>query len=155
MDSREWHQICLELSQIDIECAIESETRGDRADYLRNQTVQVFVAGAGNVQVATADVVNSFVVNQKGAVRVLNRAVGGQDGIVGFNNGSRHAGGGVDGELQLGFFAIFGRKALQEQCTKTRTGTAAEGVENQEPLQRVAVFCSKLVRNSVPVSGMG
>jgi hypothetical protein len=149
VDTREWHQIGLELSQVDIECAIEAETRGDRADHLGDQTVQVLVTRAGNIQVATADIVDGFVVNQKGAVRVLNSAVGGQDGIVGLNNGSRHAGRGVDGELQLGFLAIFGRKTLQEQCTKARTGTTAKGVEDQEPLQRVAVVCSKLARNSV------
>ena len=41
MDSRVRNQIGLELIQIDIQSAIETKGRGDRADNLSNQAVQV------------------------------------------------------------------------------------------------------------------
>lgn len=75
VDTRIGHQVGLELVQVDIERTIESQRRGDGADNLGNQAVEVLVAWAGNIQVAAANVVHSLVVNQEGAVGVLNRAV--------------------------------------------------------------------------------
>src|ERR1700743_214000 len=49
---------------------------------LCDQAVQVLVVGALNVQIAAADVVDGFVVNHEAAVRVLQRGVGRQDGVV-------------------------------------------------------------------------
>lgn len=139
VDTRVGHQVSLELVQVDIESTLEAQAGGDRADNLGNKTVQVLVTGAGNVQMTAADVVDSLVVNKEGTVGVLNGAVGGQDGIVGLNNGSRHLGGRVDGELKLGLLAILAGKTLKEKSTKSRASTTTEGVEDQESLQRGAV----------------
>lgn len=68
VDTRERHQVGLEFGQVDIEGTIETETGGDRADHLGDQAVQVLIAGTRNVQVATADVVDSLVVDQESAV---------------------------------------------------------------------------------------
>lgn len=77
VNTRKRHQVGLELGQIDVEGTIETETGGDGANDLGDQTVQVFITGTRDVQVATADIVDSLVVNQEGTVRVLNGAVGG------------------------------------------------------------------------------
>lgn len=45
------------------------------------------------------DIVDSFVVNYEGVVGVFQGGVGGQDGVVGFNNSGGDLGGGVDGEF--------------------------------------------------------
>lgn len=86
VDTRIRNQVGLELVQINVERTIESQTRRDGADNLSDQTVEVFVVGAGNVQVATADIVDGLVVDEESAVRVLDCAVGGEDSIVGLNN---------------------------------------------------------------------
>ena len=54
------YQVSLELSKIDIEGAVESERGGDWRNDLTNQTVQVCVGWALDVQVSAADIVDSL-----------------------------------------------------------------------------------------------
>lgn len=77
VNAREWHQVGLEFIQVHIKGTIEPKTGSDRANNLGNQAVKMFVARAGNIQVAAANIVNSFVVHQESAVGVLNGTVGG------------------------------------------------------------------------------
>lgn len=63
VDTRERHQVSLELGQVDVEGTIKAQTGGDGAHDLCNEAVQVVVARAGNIQVTTADVVDSLVVH--------------------------------------------------------------------------------------------
>lgn len=139
VDTRERHQVGLELGQVDIESTIEAQTGGDGADDLCDEAVQVVIAGAGDIQVATADVVDSLVVHQEGAVGVLDGAVGRQDSVVGLHHGGRHARRRVDGELELGLLAVLGRELLEESRAEAGAGTTAEGVEDEEALQGGAV----------------
>ena len=139
MDTGVRDQVGLELVQIDVESTIESERRGNGADNLGNETVQMFVVGTGDVQAAAADVIDSFIVNQESAVRVLNGAVGRQDSIVGLNDRGRDTRGWIDGKLKLGLLAIVGRETLEEERTKSRSSTTTERVEDEEPLEGGAV----------------
>lgn len=141
MDTRVGDQVGLELVQVDVEGTIEAQRRGNGADDLGDQAVEMLIAGTGNVQVATANVVDSLVVNKEGAVRVLNGAVGGQDSVVGLDNGGGDTGSRVDGELELRLLSVVGGQALQEEGTETRAGTTTEGVEDQETLKGGAVIC--------------
>jgi hypothetical protein len=95
----------------------------------------VLVAGPGNVQIPAADIVDSLVVNQEGAVRVLNGAVGREDGVVGLNDGGGEARRGVNSELQLALLAVVGRETLEKESTETGTSTTTKGVEDQEALK--------------------
>lgn len=139
VNTRVRNQVGLELVQIDVERTIKPEGRGDGADDLSDQTVEVLVARAGNVQVATADIVDSLVVDEEGTVGVLDRAVGRQHSVVGLNNGGRDTRGRVDGELQLALLAVLRCQTLQEQSTEARTSTTAKRVEDQEALKATAV----------------
>ena len=62
------HQVGLELSQVDVEGTIESQRGSDGADNLTNQSVQVGVGWSLNVQVTSADIVDSLIVYHEGAV---------------------------------------------------------------------------------------
>ena len=84
-----WHQVSLELSQINVQSTVKSERSGDGGDNLSNQSVQVSVGWPLNVQVTSADIVDGFIVDHEGTVRVLEGGVGGQDGVVGLNNSGR------------------------------------------------------------------
>ena len=86
VDTRVGHQVGLELSQIHVEGTVKTQGGSDGRHDLADQTVEVGVAGALNVQVTAADVVDGLVVNHEGAVGVLQGGVGRQDGVVGFNN---------------------------------------------------------------------
>jgi hypothetical protein len=130
----------LELSDIDVEGAIETERGGQRRDNLSDETVQVGVGGAFDIERATADIVDGFVIEHNSDISVLEKRVGGQDGVVRFNNGSGHLRGGVDGEIQLGLLTVVDGKTLQEERTETGTGTTTDGVEDQETLETSAVI---------------
>ena len=70
---------------------------------------------------------------------MLERGVGGEDGVVGLDDRVGHARGGVDAELELRLLAVVGREALEEQGAEAGAGAAAEGVEDEEALEGVAV----------------
>lgn len=139
VDTRVRDQVGLELVKIHVESTVESERRGDRADNLSNQAVQVLVVRTRNVEVTLANVVDSFVVNKESAVGVLDGAVSRQNGVVRLNNGRGDTRSRVDGELELALLAVLGRKAFKKKSTETRTGTTTERVEDQETLEGVAV----------------
>ena len=93
------HQVGLELGQIHVEGAVEAKRSGDGGHDLAQQSVEVGVGGTTNVQIASAQVVDGFVVHHEGAVGVLQRGMGGQDGVVGLHHRGRNLRRGVDGEL--------------------------------------------------------
>ena len=87
VDTGVGHQVGLELRQIHVQGAVEAQGGGDGGDDLADQTVEVGVGWALNVQVAAADVVDGLVVHHEGAIGVLQGGVGGQDGVVGLHHG--------------------------------------------------------------------
>ena len=143
MDTRERHKVCLEFGQVDIESTVETKAGGDGADHLGDEAVQVVETWTRNVELAVADVVDSFIVHEKSAIGMLNGAVSGQDCIVWLNHGRRDAWGRVDGEFELGLLAVFSSQAFEKQGTEARAGPTTKGVEDQKPLQGAAVVYMK------------
>lgn len=142
VDTRVRDQVRLELVEVDIESAIEAQRRSDGRDDLRNQAVEVLIARPGNVQIPAANVEHGLVINQEGAVRVLDGAVGGKDSVVWLDDRRRETRRRVDGELQLALLAVIGRQTLEEEGTKTGTSTTTERVEDEEALEGLAVVYS-------------
>ena len=135
VDTRVRHQVGLELCQVDVQGAVETQRGRDGGDDLADQPVQVGVGRALDVEVAAADVVDGLVVDHEGAVRVLQRGVGGQDGVVGLHHSRGHLRRRVNGELQLGLLAVVDAKPLHQQRGEAGAGAAAERVEDEEALQ--------------------
>lgn len=104
----------------------------------------MLVRGTGDVEVTAADIVDGLIVDKEGTVRVLDGAVGGQDSVVGLDDGRGETRSRVDGELQLGLLAVLGGQALEEESTEAGTGTTTEGVEDEEALEGVAVVWMSL-----------
>jgi len=140
VDTRVWHQVGLELGNIDVERTVETEGSGQGRDGLSHQPVKVGVGRALDVEVATADVVDGFVVQHDGDVGVLEEGVGGQDGVVRFDNSGGHLRGRVDGESELGLAAVVDGQTFQDEGSETGTGTSTDGVEDEESLQTGAVI---------------
>lgn len=99
----------------------------------------MFVVGSGNVEVATADVIDGFVVDEECAISMLDRTVRRQHGIVRLDNGRRDLGRRIDSKLQLAFLTVVDRKPLEQEGAKARAGSSAKGMEDEEALQRRAV----------------
>merc|ERR1719336_551949 len=135
VDSWVWHQVSLELGQVNIESSIKSERGSDGGHNLTNQSVEVRVRWPLNIEVSTADVIDGLVVDHEGAVGVFQGGVGGQDRVVGLDHGGGHLGSGVDGELEFRFLSIINRKTLHEKRGESRSSSTTEGVEEKESLK--------------------
>ena len=143
VDARVGDEVGLELSNVDVESAVETEGCGQRGDDLSDETVEVGVGGTLNVKVTTAHIVQSLVVKAEGTVGVLEQCMGRQDGVVGLNDGRGDLRRGTDGKGKLGLAAVINAQALEEERAKTGTGTTASSVEDEEALKAGAVV-SKL-----------
>jgi hypothetical protein len=86
VDTWVWHQVGLELSEVDVESTIETEGSCQRRDHLSDDAVQVGVGGTLNVEATTADVVEGLVVKHDSHIGVLEEGVGGKHGVVWLNN---------------------------------------------------------------------
>merc|ERR1712159_402527 len=139
VNARVWHQVGLELSDVDVQSAIESQGGSQRGRDLRDDAVQVGVGRALNVKAAAADIIDGLVVQTESHISVLQQRVGRKDVIVGLD----HSGGDLwrrsNGVRQLGLFAVVNGQTLQKKSTETRAGTSTGGVVHKETLQTSAV----------------
>jgi hypothetical protein len=71
---------------------------------------------------------------------VLKEGVGGEHGVVGLNDGGGDLRRGVDGETELGLLTVINGESLEEEGTKTGTGTTTNGVEDEETLETSALI---------------
>jgi hypothetical protein len=135
MDTGVRHQVGLEFGDIDVEGTIETKGGGQRRDDLSQQTVQIGVGGALDVEGTTADVVQSFVVNLIGDIGVLEERVDTQNGIVWLDNGCGNLRAAPHRERNFRLFAVIDRQALKEQASETTSGTTANSVVQKEALK--------------------
>jgi hypothetical protein len=139
MDTWVWHQVGLELSDIDVEGTIESEGGSEGGDNLGNDSVEVGVGWALNVEVSSADVVDGFVVKHDGDIGVLKEGVGGEHRVVWLNDGGGDLWGWVDGEAELGLLSVVDGESLEEERSETGAGSTTDSVEAVESLETSAL----------------
>jgi len=140
MDSWVWHQVGLELSDIDVKGTIESEGSCKGRDNLSDESVQVSVGWSLDIEVSSADVINGFVIDHDSNIGVLEKRVGGKNGVVWLNNGGGDLWGWVDGETELGLLTVVDGKSLEEEGTETGSSTSTDGVEDKETLETSALI---------------
>ena len=75
MDSWVWHQVGLELSNIDVKGTVESEGGSQGGDNLSNESVQVGVGWSLDIEVSSADIINGFVIDHDSDISVLEEGV--------------------------------------------------------------------------------
>merc|ERR1711970_52764 len=110
-------------------------SRAHGRDDLTDQSVQVGVSWTFDVQVTSADVVDGLVVDHEGTVRVLQGGMGGEDGVVGLDDGGGDLWGWVDGKLELGLLAIVDRETLHQKGGESGSSSSTERVEDKETLE--------------------
>jgi len=133
-------EVGLELGDIDVEGTIEPEGGSEGGDDLGDQSVQVGVGGALDIEVTAADIVDGLVVEHDGDIGVLEEGVGGEDRVVGLNDGGGDLRRGVDGEAELGLLAVVNGESLEEERAETGAGTTTDGVEDEEALETSALI---------------
>ena len=134
------YQVGLELGQINVEGTVESKGGSDGGDDLSNQSVQVGVGRPFNVKVASANVIDGLVINHESTVRVFKGGVGGQDGVVRFDDSGGNLRSRVDGEFELGLLSVVNRETFEQESTETGTSSSSKGVEDEETLKTSAVI---------------
>ena len=72
------HQVCLELVQIHVEGTVESQRGRDGGDNLPNQTIEISISWPLNVKVASANIVNGFIVYHESTIGMVQSSLGGQ-----------------------------------------------------------------------------
>merc|ERR1711981_459393 len=139
MNTRVWHQVGLELGDVDVQCTVKSQRSSQGRRDLSDDTVQVGVRRALDVEATATHVVDGLVVQAEGHISVLQQGVGGKDVIVRFHDSSGNLWSRSHGVRQLGLFAVVDGQTLQKKSAKTRAGTSASGVVHEETLQASAV----------------
>lgn len=139
MNSGIGDQVGLEFSDIDVKGTIESEGGSQGRDNLSDESVQVGVGGSFDVEVSSADIVDSFVVEHDGDISVFQEGVSGKNGVVRFDDSGGNLGRRVNGETQLGLLTVIDGESFQEERTQTGTGTTTNGVEDEETLETSTV----------------
>jgi hypothetical protein len=118
---------------------VHAPSRFNERAHLSDDAVQVGESRRLNAELATADVVNGLVVDEEGAVHVLERGVGGEDGVVGLDDRRGEVGSRVDREGELGLLAVILGETLEEESAEAGSRSSSERVEDEESLQAVAV----------------
>jgi len=135
-----WDEVGLEFSDIDVQGTIESERSSQGGDNLSNKSVQVGVGWSFNVELSSADIVDSFVINHGSNISVFQEGVGTEDSVVWFNDGIGDLGGWVNGVAELGFLTVVNGKSFQKEGTETRSSTTTDSVEDTESLETSTVI---------------
>jgi hypothetical protein len=135
MDSWVWYQVGLEFGDINVKGSIESEGGGKGGDNLGNESVQVGIGWSLDIEVSSADVINGFIIDHNSNIGVFEEGVGGEDGVVWFNNGGGDLWGWVDGETKLGFLTVIDGESLEEEGTESGSSSSTNGVEDEETLK--------------------
>jgi len=140
MDTWVWHQVGLELRNINIEGTIETKGSRQRRDNLSDQPVQVGVRWAFNIQVASADIVQRLVIDLVSYISVFQEGMDAQDGVVWFDNGGGNLRTAPHGERDLRFLTVIDGQSLQHEASQTRSSTTTDGMVDQETLKTRTVI---------------
>jgi hypothetical protein len=139
VDTRVRHEVGLELGKINVEGTVEAERGGEGRDDLSDQTVQVGVGRALDVEGTAAQIVDSLVVKHDSDIHVLEEGVAGQNHVVGLNNGVGNLGRGPDAETNLGLLAVVDRETLAKKGAKTGSSATTNGLVDHKALETSAV----------------
>jgi len=140
MESGERNQVDGEFPEVGVELTGETDGAGSTRHGDGDEMVQITVGGGGKLKSSEADVVQSLVVDDHALIGVLDELMDGQSGVVGFDNGVGHLGGGEDGEGLHDPVGVFLSDLGDQKSTHTGTGTTTEGVGDLETLEAIATF---------------
>ena len=135
VNAGEGDQVGLELVQVDVQGAVESEGSSNGRNNLGDQTVEVGEARGADSQVLLANVIDGLIVNHERTVGVFESGVGRQYSIIWLDDGVAEPRGGINAELELRLLSIISRKTLKQESTKAGTSSTTERVEDEEALE--------------------
>ena len=138
VETGEGDQVDSKLAEISIELTREAEAAGDARHDGRDEMVEVSEGGGGELEGPEADVIEGLVVKDEGLVRVLNKLMDREGGVVGLDNGIRDLGGGDDREGAHHAVRVLLADLGDEESSHSRASASSEGVGDLESLEAVA-----------------
>jgi hypothetical protein len=139
VDTRIRDQVGLELGNIHIQGTIESKGGSEGTNDLGNQTIQVGVSRLLDVQMTSADIIQSLVIQAESTIRVFQEGMGGKNRVVRLDHSSGNLWTGRDSKGELGFSAVINGETFQEERSKTGTSTSSSSMEDKETLKTSTV----------------
>jgi hypothetical protein len=140
METGEGDQVDSQLSEVRVQLTGESQAAGNTGHGGRDQVVEVTIGGGGQLEGSEADIVEGFVIDDHTFVGVFDQLMDRQGGVVRFNDGVRHLGGGDNGEGFHDSVRVFFSDLGDQEGTHTRSGTTTQRVGDLESLEAVASF---------------
>jgi hypothetical protein len=140
VETGEGNHVDGQLPQVRVQLTGETQAGGDTRHDGGDEVVQVTVGGVVELESPHADVVEGLVVDTEGLVRVLDKLVDGEGGVVGLDNGVGDLGGGHNGEGGHHAVGELLADLGDQERTHTGTGTTTEGVGDLETLEAVAAL---------------
>jgi len=119
MDTRVWHQIGLELGNIDVKSTIETKGSSEGGHHLSNKSVKIGVGRSLDIEGSSAHIVKGLVIKTEGTVGVLKKSMGRKHVVVWLDNSRRHLRGRGHGEGELGLSTVINRESLKEKGTES------------------------------------
>jgi len=138
MNARVWHQVSLELVQVHVERAVETERSGQRRGHLRHHPVQVRVRWRAQLEGGLGDRVQGLVIEAEGHVAVLEEGVGRKHAVVRLHHRRRDLRRRGDAEVELALAAVVHREALEHEGTEAGASATTRRVVHQEALEAAA-----------------
>jgi len=118
----------------------ESQAAGNTGHSGRDQMVEVTIGGGSQFKGSEANIIQGFVVNDHTFIGVFDQLMDREGGIVGFDDGVGHFGGGDDREGFHDSVGIFFSDLGDQESTHTGSGTTTQGVGDLESLETVTTF---------------
>lgn len=109
---------------------------------LGDESVQVGISRALDVQIPAAHVVDGLIVVHHGHFGMFQEGVARQDAVVRLHCGTRDLWAREDAHGQIGFLAVVDRQHLQKQGTKSRASPSTHGMEDKEICRPVHISAS-------------
>jgi hypothetical protein len=140
VNTRVRHQVGLELCDIDVQSTIESKRSRQRRDNLCDETIQVGVCWSLNIEVTTADIVQSFVIDLICDIGVFQERVNAQHGVVRFDDGGSDLRARPHSEGDLRLLTVIDGQSFHHQATQTGSSSSSDSVVDHESLKTGTVI---------------
>lgn len=108
--------------------------------------VKVTVSRSRELQCPEADLVECLVIDTEGLVRVLDKLMNGEGGVVGFNNGIGHQWRGNDGKCAHHSVGVFLTDLRDNKGTHTSTSSTTERVGDLETCDQNNSACTRVFK---------
>mmetsp|Transcript_14538 Transcript_14538/g.26319 ORF Transcript_14538/g.26319 Transcript_14538/m.26319 type:complete len:221 (+) Transcript_14538:745-1407(+) len=140
MKTWEGNHVDSKLSEIAIELSRETERTCSSSNGIGNQVVKISIAGVGKLESTEANIIESFVIESKALVRILDKLMNRKSSVVRFNDSIRHLGRGNNTVCTHDTIRVLFTNLGNKQSSHSSSSSSSHGMGNLESLKHIAGF---------------